>query len=101
MDDVHLEGHVLVHEVGQLGAVGGDATHLGGGEEDVLGLLLREEGFYVCLARKVEFCMGFQHQIIVAFALQFPYNGTTYHAPVPRHVNFAIFLHKTLMILFY
>ena len=35
MDDVHLQRHVLVHEVGKGGAVGGDATYLGGGEKDV------------------------------------------------------------------
>jgi hypothetical protein len=44
--------------------------------------------------------MGAGDDIVVSLALQLADDGTSHHASVPRHVNFAIFLHETLMILF-
>ena len=70
MDDVHLENHVIVHEVGQGTLVGHDATYLGGSKEHVLGLLLSEEGLYGFLAGEVKFLVGAGDNIGIALALE-------------------------------
>ena len=69
MDDVHLEDHVVVHEIGKGGLVSDDAAYLGSSEEHVLGLLLGEEGLNGILAGEVELRMRSQHQVVITLTL--------------------------------
>ena len=69
MDDVHLEDHVVVHEIGQGRLVGNNAAYLGSSEEHVLGLLLGEEGLNGILAGEVELRMRSQHQVVITLTL--------------------------------
>ena len=87
MDDVHLEDHVVVHEVGQRALVGHDAAHLGSRQEDVLGLLLCEEGLDLILTGEVEFRVGTRDNIMVALALEFSYYCRAHHATVTGNIN--------------
>jgi hypothetical protein len=57
IDDVHLQHHVVVHEVGQCGFVGYDAADLGCGEEDVFRAFCGEEVVDRLLVDKVKFGM--------------------------------------------
>lgn len=96
MDDVHLEDHILVHEVGQCALVSHDAAHLGGSKEHVLGLLLSEEGLYGILTGEVKFRVGSQHQVVISLAFQFPYYCTTDHASVTGYIYLTCFFHLIL-----
>ena len=44
VDDVGLEGEVVVNEIGGVGGIGEDATNFGSGQENILGLLFCKEG---------------------------------------------------------
>jgi len=54
-DDVGGDDEVVVDEFGLVGVVGQDASHLGGGEEDVFGFFAFEEVFRGLLAFQVKF----------------------------------------------
>ena len=69
MDDVHLQYHVVVHEVGKGALVGDDAAYLGSGKEDVFGLFGFEEGFDLLLTGEVELLVGSCYYIGVALPL--------------------------------
>ena len=73
MDDVHLEDHVVVHEIGKGALVSDNAAYLGGSQEHVLGALLGEEGLYGFLAGEVELLVGTGDDIGVALALELTY----------------------------
>ena len=90
MDDVHLQDHVVVHEVGQRALVGHNAAHLGGCQEHVLGLLLCEEGLHLVLTGEVQLPVRAGDDIGVALPLQFADNGTSHHAPVSGYVNLRV-----------
>ena len=93
MDDVHLQNHVVVHEVGQRALVGHDAAHLGGCQEHVLRTLLCEEGLHLVLTGEVQLPVRAGDDIGVALPLQFADNGTSHHAPVSGYVNLTCFFH--------
>ena len=93
MDDVHLQNHVVVHEVGQRALVGHDAAHLGGCQEHVLGTLLCEEGLHLVLTGEVQLPVRAGDDIGVALPLQFADNGTSHHAPVSGYVNLTVLFH--------
>ena len=93
MYDIHLQHHVLVHEVGQGCLVGNDASHLGGSQKDILGLLLLEEAVYSLLVYQVQFCMGAGDDVVVALSLQLADNGATHHTAVSGNVYFGILFH--------
>ena len=75
MDDVHLEDHVLVHEVGQSTLVGDDATDLGCCEEDIFGFLLGKELLDGLLTGEIELFVGTSDNIGIALSLKFADNG--------------------------
>lgn len=58
VDDVGLDLEICGDEVGGEGGVGVDASDLGGGEDDIAGLLGSEEGLNVGLAGQVELRVG-------------------------------------------
>ena len=93
MDDVHLEDHVVVHEVGESRLVSDDAANFGGSEEDVLGLLTSEERLYGVLATEVELRMGAGDDVGVALAGELTHDGGAYHATVACDVYFGVLFH--------
>ena len=93
MDHVHLEDHVIVHEIGECALVGNNAAHLGCCKEDVLGLLCCEEGFYLILTGEVELFVGAGDDVGVALALELAHDGGTYHAAVSGYIDLTVFFH--------
>ena len=69
MNDVHLEDHVVVHEVGLRRRIAHDASYLGGSKEDVLGLLFFEKLLYLILSCKIKFFMSACNYIFVPLFL--------------------------------
>ena len=51
---VLLDLQVLVYEIGAVYAVGHDASHKGGGQYHVFGLLFVEELFYSCPVQQIQ-----------------------------------------------
>ena len=99
VDDVHLQNHVVVHEVGQGFLVGHNAAHFGGCQEDVFRLLLGKELLHGILPAEVQFLVGAGNDVGIALALQLTDNGRTHHAAVARHIDFCVFLHHNWMLL--
>ena len=93
MYDVHLQHHVLIHEVGQCCLVGNDTSYLGGGEEYIFGALLLEELLHLLLATEVKLGGSACDDIGIALALKFAYDSRTHHATVSSDINLAVSLH--------
>ena len=75
VDDVHLEDHIVVHEIGQRTLVGHDAAYLGGSQEDVLGTLLGEKGLDLVLTAEIQLAVGTGDDVGIALTLQLAYDG--------------------------
>lgn len=103
VDDVHLEDHVVVHEVGQGALVGLDTADLRRGKEDVFGTLLGKETLDGLLTRQIQLLVRTGNDVRVALTLQFANDGRTYHSTVSGHIDFCILLHHKafLLILLY
>ena len=93
MDHVHLQDHVIVHEIRQGILVGNDSANLGSGQKHIFRLFLPEECLHRILAAKIQLLVGAGDDIGIALPLQFPDNGGADHAPVARHIDFRVFLH--------
>ena len=93
VDDVHLQNHVVVHEIGLGLVVGHDAAHLGRGQKDVFRLFGGEEGFHRVLAAEVQLFVGAGDDVLVALALQLPHDGRAHHAAVAGHIDLCVFVH--------
>ena len=93
MDDVHLQYHVVVHEVCQRTLVGHNATDLCCSEEHVFRFLLRKERLDGFLTGEVKLLMRARNNIGIALALQFAHNGATYHTTMASYVYLRIKLH--------
>ena len=65
-DDVGLDGQVVVQKVRGLGAVGVDATHLGGGQIHLGGAGGGQKIVHGPLVTKVQFCGGPNHDVAMA-----------------------------------
>ena len=98
MDYVHLEHHVVVHEIGQCRLVCLDASYLGGGQEDIFRALAGEEIVDRCLIDKVKLPVGPGYYVGVALAFKFPHYGGTDHASMAGDIYFSVFLHHSMML---
>ena len=99
MDSVHLQRHVVVHEVGQGLLVGDDAAHLGRCQKDILRLFGGEEILHILLAAEVQLLVGTGDDIGIALALQFPHDGAAHHAAMPGYIDLCVFLHHNCIFL--
>ena len=93
VDDVHLEDHIVVHEVRESRLVSHDAADLSGSEEDVLGFLAGEELLHGLLSTEIQLRMGAGDDIGVALALELTHDGGAYHAAMSCYVYFGVFIH--------
>ncbi len=94
VDDVHLEHHVVIHEVGEGRLVGLDASDLGGGEEDVFGTLGGEEAVDGPLVSQVKLAVGAGDDVGVALAPELADYGRPYHAAVAGYVYLGCLFHR-------
>ena len=88
MEDVVLNGEILVDEVGAVGVVGMDAADTGGGHEDVVGLFGLEEVEGGALVEQVELLPGTNKEIGVAGRLQAAQDGRTHHTAMAGDIDF-------------
>ena len=70
VNDVGFDHHVLVDEFRRVGVVGVDATDLGSGQVNLVGLFGFKEGAYGGLVGQVEFGMGAGDDVGLALAVQ-------------------------------
>ena len=70
MDDVHLENHIVVHEVREGILVGDDASNFRCRQKNVFGFLFGKELLHGILPRQVQFLMGSCDDIVVALVLK-------------------------------
>ena len=96
VDDVGLNGQVAADEVGRVGVVGVNTTHLGGGEEDVVGLLLGKEGVGGVFVGEVELGMGAGDEVAVAVGVQVGHQGRADQAAVAGDVDFGVEVHSAI-----
>ena len=99
MDDVHFQGHVVVHEIGQRFLIGHNAAHLGRSQKHIFRLFFGKELLHGLLAAEVQFLVGAGDDIVVALPLKFPHNGTAHHAAMAGHINFCILFHHSRLLL--
>ena len=75
MDHVHLQDHVLVHEVSQGALVRFDAPDFRGGQKDIFRLFFGEETFDGLLMGQIEFLVRAGDDIGISLTLQFAHDG--------------------------
>lgn len=74
-DDVGLDLEVDGQEIGGVGFVGVDAADFGGGEDDVVGLVIGEEGVDGGLDGQVELRVGAEEEVCEVEFLEFADDG--------------------------
>ena len=99
MDGVHLQRHVVIHEISQCFLVCHDAADLGSSKEHILRLLLCEELFHSILTGQVQFLVGAGDDIGVTLTLQFTNDCRAHHPAMTCDINLSILFHhnKTLL----
>ena len=97
VDDVHLQNHIVVHEVRQGVLVGHDAAHFGGGQEHVLRTLIGKEVVYGLLVAQVQFLVGTGDDVGIALSMKLAHNGAAHHAVMTGYVYFAVLFHHFTM----
>ena len=90
VDQVALDEQVLIEEVSAVEVVGLDAADLGSGDEDVVRLLLSQEGVHGALVDQVQLGVGAGDEVVVAQRLQAPHDGRTHHAAVAGDVDLGV-----------
>ena len=93
VNHIHLENHVVVHEIGQGVLVGDYASHLGSRKKHIFRLLLGEKLLHCLLTAEVEFLMRAGDDVGVALTAQFAHNGRPYHTAVPGNIDFRCQFH--------
>ncbi len=93
MNHVHLQDHVLIHEIRQGRLIGNNPPYLGRRQEHILRLFRRKKRLYGLLPRQIQFLVRAQHQIRISLPLQFPHNGRSHHPAVPGHIDFTVLFH--------
>ncbi len=92
-DHVLLYLQVAVDEVGPIGVVGHDASHVGCGKKDVLGALLVEEPADGERVQKIQFAVAAAYQLRIPFAPQVVPYGRADESPVAGDVDASILFH--------
>ena len=88
MNNIHLQYHVLIHEVGQCILIGYNASYFGSCQKDVFGTFFSKEFFYLVLSAKVQFFVSTSNEVGISLALQFTDNGTSYHTSMAGNIDF-------------
>ena len=99
IDDVGLHHQVLVDEFRRVSVVGVDATHLGSGQIDLVGLFFCKEGVDGGLVGQVEFGVRAGDDAIgrVTLSKQLAQDGRTHHATVAGDVDFGMNAHALVL----
>ena len=100
MDGVHLQRHVVIHEVSQSLLICHDAADLGSCQEHILRLLLREELFHSILTGQVQLLVSAGDDIGVALTLQLTNDSRTDHAAMTCNINLSILFHHNRIAFF-
>ena len=100
VDGVHLQRHVVIHEVGQCFLVCHDAADLGSSKEHILRLLLCEELFHSILTGQVQLLVGAGDDVGVALTLQLTNDCRAHHAAMTCDINLSILFHHNRIAFF-
>ena len=95
MDDIHLQHHVLIHEISQSLCICLDSAHFGSSQEYILWFLLPEKVFYLLLTAEVQFLMRPRDDVVISLAFQLPDNGGSHHTTMPGYINLCFFFHHS------
>ena len=98
VDHVGLDGEVVAYELGRIGVVGDDATHLGRGEKDVVRLFLREEGFGGSGVGEVQLGVGAQQELVEPPALKIAHDGRANQATMAGDEDSGVGFHGLLAV---
>ena len=95
MNHVHLEDHVVVHEIRKRVLVGYDSAYLRGCQKYVFGFFLREKRFYVILSAKIKLLVCACDDVGVALSLKLTHDRRANHSPVTCYIYFCVFFHHS------
>ena len=98
MDDVHLENHVVVHEIRQSTLVCDDSAHFRSSQEHVFWLFLCEELLHLVLSGQIQLFVRPQHQIIISLTLKLANDGTSHHSAMTCNIYLTILFHYFLFV---
>ena len=100
MDQVGLDGQVLVDEFRREGVIGVNPPHLGRRQEDVFRPLFPEKGLDGVLAREVKLFAGPPDDIAVSGRSKPAADGLSHQPPMARHIDFRRSVHACPLFLF-
>ena len=96
MNDIHLERHVVVHEVCKRFLIRNNAADLRCREENILRLFLCKERLYSFLSCKVKFLVGSRDDVGITLSFELTHDRGAHHAAVACNVNLRVFGHRGL-----
>ena len=94
--DVHLQHHIVVHEVGQSGFVGHNPADFRRSQHHIVRPFLREKGLHRLLTHQVQLLMRAGQEIGIALTRQFPADCRPDHPAMAGHVDFPVLVHHVI-----
>ena len=93
MNHVHLENHVVIHEIREGGLIGHDAADFCSREENILRLFSLEECLHSLLAAQIQLLVRTGNDVGIALTQKFADYGRAHHPPVTRNVYLTVLFH--------
>ena len=93
MDDIILDGEVIVDKFCRISIVPQNSAHLCCSQKNVFGFFGFKKGLHFILPHQIEFTMGSANEVGKAFVLQFLHDCGTYQAAMTGYVDFGCSFH--------
>ena len=93
IDNIHLEHHILIHEISRGFIVGYDTANLSSGKKYIFRFFGGEKILNITLLCEVELGMRTCHEVVIALPLQLPHYGAAYHSLMASNIDFRVFVH--------
>ena len=87
VNDVALNHHVLVDEIGRVRIVGDNTAHLRRRQINLVNAFFSEECLYRPAIQQIQLVAGAEHQLHILALRQLSYDGGTHHPAMARHKN--------------
>ena len=93
VDDVHLQNHVVVHEVRQCILISDDTAYFCCCKEHIFRFLLLKEFLHRLLPAQVQFLVRAGDNIRISLPPQLTHYSTSHHSTVACYIYFRVFQH--------
>ena len=93
MNDVHLQRHVVIHEIRQRLLICNDASHLCSRQKYIIRLFLFKKILYLLLSAQIQLLMRPRDDIMISGFFECADDSGAHHAAMSCHIDFCFFFH--------